>query len=91
MKKIAVIAVAAASLYATSAFAQVSVRVPGGPGITVDDGYRGYRDRDFRDSRAEYRVERRYRRDRDWDRHNWRHDWGHHGWGHGDRVYIERD
>ena len=84
MKKIAVLAFAAASLCATSsAFAQVSIGVPGGPGVTIDDGYRGYRDRDrdFRRSRNEYRddyrVERRYRRDRDWDRR--------------DRVYIERD
>ena len=83
MKKIAVLALAAASLCATSsAFAQVSIGVPGGPGVTIGDGYRGdYRDRDFRGSRNEYRddyrSERRYRRDRDHDRR--------------DRVYIERD
>lgn len=84
MKKIAVLAFAAASLCATSsAFAQVSIGVPGGPGVTIDDGrgYRGDRDRDFRRSRNEYRdddrSERRYRRDRDYDRR--------------DRVYIERD
>ena len=71
MKKIAVLAFAAASLCATSAaFAQVSVGIPGGPGVTIDDG-RGYRDRDrdFRRSRNEYRDDyrddRRYRRDRD--------------------------
>lgn len=52
---------------------------PRGPGVVVDDGYRGdgyRRDREFRRSRNEYRDERRYRRDRDYDR--------------GDRVVIER-
>jgi hypothetical protein len=84
MRKLAIFAIAAASLVTTSAFAQgVGITVgPRGPGVVVDDGYRGdgyRRDREYRRSRAEFREERRYRRDRDWDRPR------------RERVYIERD
>jgi hypothetical protein len=89
MKKALLLAVAAASLCITSAFAQVSVGVPGVGGVTVGDGYRdGYRDRDYRrDYRRTYNrydrddavVIRRERRMRDYDRPRRR------------EVYIERD
>ncbi len=85
MKKIILLAVTAASLCASSAFAQgVSVGVPGVGGVTVGEpAYRdGYRDRDNRRSYNRYdRDDRRGdRRDRDYDRRDRR-----------DRVYIERD
>lgn len=75
MKKTLLLAVAAASLCASAAFAQVSVGVPGVGGVTVGDGYRdGYRDRGYRGSYNRARdyddnvVIRRDRRDRDYDR-----------------------
>ena len=83
MRKTLLLAVAAASLCASSAFAQVSVGVPGVGGVTVGEpGYRdGYRDRDYRRSYNRYdREDRRDRRNRDYDRRDRR-----------DRVYIERD
>ncbi|MDB5626140.1 MAG: hypothetical protein JWR73_1942 [Tardiphaga sp.] len=94
MKKTLLLAVVAASLCASSAFAQgVSVGVPGVGGVTVGergyrDGYRDdYRDRDHRRSYNRYdrdeTVVVRRGRDRDYDR-GYRRD-------RGDRVYIERD
>ena len=87
MKKTLLLAVAAASLCASSAFAQVSVGVPGVGGVTVGEpAYRdGYRDRDYRRSYNRYDrddtvIVRKDRRDRDFDRRRDR-----------DRVYIERD
>ena len=83
MKKLALIGVALATLMSSAAMAQsVDIGVgPGGAGVYVHDGYRdGWREREYRRSRAEYRDDRRWRR-HEWER---RH---HH---HGDRVYIER-
>ena len=91
MRKTLLLVVAAASLCASSAFAQgVSVGVPGIGGVTVGEpGYRdGYRDRDRdRDYRRSYnrddrRGDRRDRRDREYDRRDRRDR---------DRVLIERD
>ena len=73
MKKLALMIVAAATLFGTAAYAQgIGVGVgPGGVGVRVDDGYRGDRSerrgRDFRRSRGETVVIER-RRGRDWDR-----------------------
>lgn len=87
MKKVALLAIAAASLLSTAAMAQeVRFGVGGGPAVSIDNGYRedyrGYRrSRDYRRSYNRYRddddtvVVRRDRRYRD----------------RGDRVYIERD
>ncbi len=85
MRKTLLLAVAAASLCASSAFAQVSVGVPGVGGVTVGEpGYRdGYRERDRRSYNSYDRDSRRERRDRDYDRRDRR--------DRGDRVYIERD
>ena len=88
MRKTLLLIVAAASLCASSAFAQdISVGVPGIGGVTVGEpGYRdGYRERDRdRDYRRSYNRDdrRRDRRDRDYDRRDRRDR---------DRVYIERD
>jgi hypothetical protein len=94
MRKLALIGVAVATMMGSSAMIgsgamaqSVGIGVgPGGAGVYVDDGHRhGWREREYRRSRAEYRDWRRHER-----RRHWRHHHHHHDDYHG-RVYIERD
>jgi hypothetical protein len=75
MNKLALVIVAAATLFGTAAASAQDVQFgigPGGAGVRVDNGYRGdrdrRRDRDFRHSRNEVIVVQPDRdRRRDWD------------------------
>ena len=75
MIKLALVVVAAATLFGTAAASAQGVQFgisPGGAGVRVDDGYRGdrdwRRDREFRRSRNEVIVVQPDRdRHRDWD------------------------
>ena len=81
MNKLTLVVVAAATLLGAGAASAQGVQFgigPGGAGVRVDDGYRGYRgdrdwrrDQDFRRSRNEVIVVQPDRdRRRHWDRRN---------------------
>ena len=88
MKTFAVMGIAAAAFISIGSMGSVAQAQdvgigvgPGGIGVHVDDGYHhGWREREYRRQRAEYRDYRR----REWERRHWRH-------RDRDRVYIERD
>jgi hypothetical protein len=80
MNKLTLVVVAAATLLGAGAASAQGVQFgigPGGAGVRVDDGYRGYRgdrdwrrDQDFRRSRNEVVVQPDRDRRRHWDRRN---------------------